>query len=430
MEQSIYDIKINVGYDNTDKPNLSEYDFHPQWITDIKSIPEKYLTWLHIDKFLGNQLHTFNVQSLEHLYSNNESFIYPVVLYTNDLFEKYTTIELPDILLKSIKQSKSKLIFFYITEGWFGSDTQHYNWLNNLSTKYNLQKNDLIIITANLIANEVYDGNKFTILPYNYFADELDFVPIIKKDNSNIKVFKQKYIDFIDSSKIEKHFLCFNGIPRLNRLLMFGTLQTNPKLKDTTISSLRNTNTQNPQCFYDEVVQHTTDTNLIDFYKTYDATKNNSYDTTHWEKIYSWGGFLNDVAHKTTFVNIVTETLWDNKSIFFTEKIYKPMYMCQPFILFGNPNSLKKLKEYGFKTFDKWWDESYDEELDLNIRLEKITKVLEEIASWNFDKCNTIRIEMKDILVHNYTQLLNNNGLCKFYQSLQTSSKNIKKSII
>ena len=30
-----------------------------------------------------------------------------------------------------------------------------------------------------------------------------------------------------------------------------------------------------------------------------------------------------------------------------------------------NPHYLKKLKELGFKTFDSWWDESYDSEVPI-----------------------------------------------------------------
>jgi hypothetical protein len=102
--------------------------------------------------------------------------------------------------------------------------------------------------------------------------------------------------------------------------------------------------------------------------------------------------------------------------------------MCQPFILFGNPHSLKKLKEYGFKTFDKWWDESYDTELDLDIRLEKITKVLEEIASWDMTKCHHITNEMEETLIHNFNNVLSTTELLNLYTTLQTDITQIEKS--
>ena len=45
----------------------------------------------------------------------------------------------------------------------------------------------------------------------------------------------------------------------------------------------------------------------------------------------------------------------------------------------GNPQSLKVLKKQGFKTFDKWWDESYDDEFDFHKRMDKIVEVMEEM---------------------------------------------------
>ena len=47
---------------------------------------------------------------------------------------------------------------------------------------------------------------------------------------------------------------------------------------------------------------------------------------------------------------------------------------------------MEMLKAKGFKTFDKWWDESYDEEIDLELRIQKIVKILEEIAKFCYTK--------------------------------------------
>lgn len=426
MYKSIEHILINVAYDDLLLPNLSNYNFEPQWILDIKDNKSKYLTWSHIDKYLGNQLHTFNSNTTEYFYNNGNKFIYPITLYSNDLFYNQPSVEFSDILIKSVKTKKAKIVFFYITEG----DLTNVEWIERLSLKYGFDKEDIILITANLLE---IPSDIITIVPYNFFIDDLEFIDINKTNKHSIKRYENEYTKYIKNNKLNKktkHFLCFNGIPRINRLLMFGVIQSNTKIKDTTISSLRNTMEGNTNTFYNQILQQTNREDLIQFYKNYDSTINNSYDTTEWEKIYSWGGFVNDTAHNSTFINIVTETMWNVESIFFTEKLYKPIYMCQPFILFGNPNSLKKLKEYGFKTFDKWWDESYDSELDLNIRLEKITKVLEEIANWDFDKCYRITNEMESILINNYKLLMDNDETYKIYSLLQTDTKIIKKSIL
>ena len=429
----MYNILINVAYDDLSKPNLSDLDIHPTWLLDTKNDIKTYLFWTQFEKYWGNPLQTFQTNTVYNLHHTTDKYIYPITLYSNDLFKNYDSIELNDLLVKDVKNKKAKVVFLYVTEGDWGIYKFHYDWLNRLVERYSFDSDDVYMITANLKANENYTENKFTIIPYNFFINRLDFLRIDKLNKHSLNYFENAYDTYIHNNKINKkknHFICFNGIPKLHRLLMFGRIKTNPKLNNTTILSLRNTQSNNPNAFYEEVINNSVDEKIINFFKNYDSNVNHSYDTEDWGKLYDWGNFVNQQAHNSTFVNIVTETMCNNESIFLTEKIYKPIYMCQPFIIFGNPNSLTKLKEYGFKTFDKWWDESYDNELDLNIRLEKITKVLEEIASWDFDKCQQITIEMEEVLVHNYKQLMTTDELHRIYSLLQTDSKLTKKYII
>ena len=216
------------------------------------------------------------------------------------------------------------------------------------------------------------------------------------------------YSYFIDNFNIEKHFLCFNNLTKLHRLWMFYELMNNIKLKNKSILSL-NKNTTDKSFF--EIVSSINNVEMIEYYKTYDSTTEYSYDTNNWLKDVQTGDSINIDAHLKTFVNIVTETLTQKDVVFITEKTYKPIYTCQPFIIVGNTYSLKKLKELGFKTFDKWWDESYDDEIDFEIKMNKIKKILEEIASWDLEKCMLIRNEMKEILIHNYNQMLDKTEL-------------------
>ncbi len=431
--EKIQTISINIAYDDLKKPNLSALEFEPQWLVDMQTDKKNYHKWSQVDNFLPNLLNTFNKNTVEYFCNQNYNFIYPILLYTDELFYKHTTIDFGDKLLKSVKEKKAKIVFFYITEGYWGTHKIHFEWIDNLVEKYEFDKDDLLFLTANLKSNEIYNKNKFTIIPYNFFLINLDFIPLNKSNKNDIEKYEKNYIKYIEQNRLIKktnHLLCFNGIPRLNRLLIFGELNTNPKLKNKYITSLRNTFTDNEFQFYEDVLENTDNQDILSFYKNYNSLNNYFYDKKEWGNIINWGAYLNESAHMESFVNIITETLWDDSSIFFTEKTYKPIYMCQPFIIFGNPHSLKKLKEYGFKTFDRWWDESYDDEIDLNIRLKKITKVLEEITSWDFDKCQQIIIEMEETLIHNFKIIINNEELYKLYSQLKTNTKVIKKNII
>lgn len=101
------------------------------------------------------------------------------------------------------------------------------------------------------------------------------------------------------------------------------------------------------------------------------------------------------------FLYLVTETLVDDYTLFITEKTFKPLAMGVPFIVLGNINTLKTIKEMGYKTFDKWWDESYDGEIDINRRIERIINILKDYSTKSPEELKIIRDEMSPILEHN-----------------------------
>jgi len=102
-----------------------------------------------------------------------------------------------------------------------------------------------------------------------------------------------------------------------------------------------------------------------------------------------------------TFCSIVYEALWSEKVVFPTEKLNKCLMVGHPFIVVSTPRYLANIKKIGFKTFDKWWDESYDDEIDDLKRFKKIQNVLIEISKWDLNKCEEIFKEMISVLGHN-----------------------------
>ena len=126
-------------------------------------------------------------------------------------------------------------------------------------------------------------------------------------------------------------------------------------------------------------------------------------------------------AMMSSFVNVVTETEFWNTKQHLTEKIFKPIVARQPFILVGGANNLAYLKSYGFKTFDAWWDESYDSIQDPVARLDAITDLLEDICSHDTDKLTAMLHEMEQVLEYNYNHFYSNQFLDQCWQELTTN---------
>jgi hypothetical protein len=156
---------------------------------------------------------------------------------------------------------------------------------------------------------------------------------------------------------------------------------------------------------------------LLNFLRNFDSTIGIKYDT---EELYSFNltRSINREAQRKTFVNIVNETLYEDNTIYITEKTVKPISCAQPFIILGNKGSLKKLKEMGYMTFDRWWDESYDDGENIDCRIEKVVQVIREISTWDSDKCFEVTQEMEETLIHNFNLLMSNNEINELFNFL------------
>jgi hypothetical protein len=79
-------------------------------------------------------------------------------------------------------------------------------------------------------------------------------------------------------------------------------------------------------------------------------------------------------------VNIITETHTYDTLIHITEKLFKAILFEKPFVVYGNLNYLKFLKELGFKTFDSIIDESWDSLSNSDLKLDKIINSAIQLA--------------------------------------------------
>jgi hypothetical protein len=107
-----------------------------------------------------------------------------------------------------------------------------------------------------------------------------------------------------------------------------------------------------------------------------------------------------------SFLYVVTETCFWEKKKHLTEKIFKPILLKQPFALLGCAHNLEYLRSYGFKTFDRWIDESYDHIEDPVERIKAVTEVIKYISSLPNWKLEQMLAEMEEVLEYNY-QLFN-----------------------
>lgn len=238
--------------------------------------------------------------------------------------------------------------------------------------------------------------NLINILCANYFE-------YTSKKRSGLFQFTGDYQESIRAKK----FLCFNKVPRKHRVELLEKI-LNLGLLDKGFYSM-----EGYPGWIDEVVRDDVYTNIIRTKDQFPLRLNITEDRHNPVDLHQ-----DDLQY---FVNslfsVVTETIFyktdENPfSIFFSEKIYKPIILNHPFIIVGRPGSLKKLKEFGYKTFSPWIDERYDTIEDDDERLDFIANEINRLCIMDNDTALLLQRNIKRIVEHNKNQFFDRQNYC------------------
>lgn len=209
------------------------------------------------------------------------------------------------------------------------------------------------------------------------------------KSESGVRTYLPKYTG-------DRVFLNYNRQPRVHRLLFFLELMRHNLLSCGLVSF----NTASNMFYEPRPHVEVYDADLLPFLDVFETDHKMrmviDVDTTE-----NLASDLTLKNYEDTFISVVSETWACDDMLFFTEKIWKPIFIGHPFILIGNPGSLKKLKSWGYKTFDKWIDESYDEVVPLKERYSIILRELKRFEQFSLKQRQDIRTEMQEICLHN-----------------------------
>jgi len=191
-----------------------------------------------------------------------------------------------------------------------------------------------------------------------------------------------------------KTYVCLNKVIRSHRVRLLEGLLAENLVNDDCYYSFHNplVPLKDDQSLQDEITSgrlpnikknsEYVDTLILNF----DHTRTNPIDI-----------ILDDLPlFNDTYFSLVTETMYYDctvpkyklgydlpflNCIFFSEKVYKPIAMMQPFLLVARPNSIRMLKEHGFKTFHPYIDESYDSIEEDGLRMQAIINEVSRLSN-------------------------------------------------
>lgn len=401
----MYKIYLTVHPDN-DNYYINGFDSE-----DITKLSYRHL--YHKQMFEKNYL-PFTVGDI-----NNEQYLYPIrtdalVSYTgntmlNELLKDFS-FTIPESILVDVNANKCKILFDNSIETYDVIVTEHDSTLNQIILrtikKYNLRKTDVILVT----------GNYKTV-----FSD--DYQVAIKNLSDTIvspcnKTFFESQKELILSESIRpKNIVTFMRKERLFRFHLAKFIYDN-KLKEHNIVT-----------FGKNVSQYYWDSNSKQFDEEFINTLPWQYDVDLRPRSNGLDYVLAKTdeeiaAYKETYINCVAERSmrYLNYELDISEKIFKPIAFLQPFFVFGQPGTLEYMKSLGFKTFSRWWDESYDCMTFESIRFKMLTTLYKKLTLASKHELAEIMHEAWPVLEHNYYTY------CNYIESGK-SNQNLLKTI-
>jgi len=377
-----------------------------------------------------------NKGTVEEFSKNDKNYIYTIFI-GHPFFHKFKPFKLRQQISKDCFNGTAKVLLYFPLEGHI--DFHAVEWINEFAKLNSLNTRSLIYAHCNLSLEEKLKENNisknFTYLPINYFEYNPWYTHPIPSDSKKT-LHLLKLNSFIRSNRdkeIKKYFIILMRVRRTHRMLLFSEIKSNIKLDKKTDMSLGlfyYKNTEDIDQCYREFRKisgrHSIFKKNLKFLDSFDFNKTYTLDTGLTKNL---ADSNNRRFYSDYFCSITSETHVEEDLIFFSEKTFKPIINLQPFLLFSTQYSLKYLKDLGYKTFSDWWDESYDDEKDYSIRMLKITKVMEEIASWSESRLLEITQEMEQVLIHNYMNFFYNRRYENFISKLAFFENNQETNI-
>ena len=290
------------------------------------------------------------------------------------LVERQRFVEDGSRLIEKIQQGRSKFIFNLSFEG---SET-----LVNHLYQYKLadlaRSKKLLLISGGDMSPE------WPHMTYDLFATKFhDFDENIKEaDISAKKIYSKKYKPY--------KFLFFNGRERPHRKYLVEKFDQIGLLDSSIWSFLSPTATPNKEIsLFDStgnMMARQRPIKLLD--KKYEVARYQNSNITNTNRFVKselfnneWGDiYVTALPYIDTYFSLVTETVFNYPYSFRTEKIWKPIAMCHPWIAVANQGYYRDMRNLGFRTFDGLIDESFDDIANNQDRIERITAVVEDLC--------------------------------------------------
>ncbi len=394
----------------------------------------------------GDTKYEINLTHFNQLNPNEKNF-YPINLFGNEDFlfqypsivvhnvveiknEKNHLLNLNPDILNAVKKGDLKLIISTFHEGGVHYES-FFEKIYDSCAKLGINPTDIHYANADYNVNLKHDywcsQNNITTKINCYFVDYL-FSHACSAYSSN--EYDGDVLNY--EGEREKNYLMFNrSVFKDHRFWYLAELEKNGVLDDCLYSMIfpYDREIERGNDTYRGFPTFTTEQEFADNMKWMQAIKDKGVikidnidtfdDSTYYANgkrvHYGWIDWVNpsfDPSFLRTYMTLLTESSFTSCQV--SEKGVKALRYFHPFIALAGPLYLEMLKEKGFKTFDKYFDESYDKIFNHRDRMKAVVKLTTDLNDKK--KLHKIFMDSKEEVIHN-------SNLCKTYSSEQSIKK-------
>lgn len=280
-----------------------------------------------------------------------------------------------------------------------------WEWFHKECREYNISPECIVYVTGNMIVEDIYkkwaDDNNVTerlcTIGYPHFELDIAMNCFGKSFNENPLPTFQEHLDYKSTHNI-KTFSCLNKRIRPHRVWFYNYLFHSGLLDKGLVSMnefQKHGYTWEGKTMEMDTIDRISEKLPLRVYdKPNDELDDNFYITR-----------FNPEICLDTYVSVVSEAHCGDgdETMFLSEKIFKPIATRHPFMVMGNKDSLKKMREIGYRTFDEYIDQSYDG-LPTHERLHKLIESIRTIDNIE-NKLEWFK-SMENDVEHNYNLLI------------------------
>jgi hypothetical protein len=290
--------------------------------------------------------------------------------------------------------------------------------------QFGIEHDDCIVVVGGNKFENASNLNVYEVnLPLTQVAEELDKFLQVRAPYYGGLPYPSEYVlpEDLNTSVIRQHkFLSFNrSLNRFHRVMLAHTVLEHDLLRQGIFSFIG----ADILTMSDNTLRDITNRLREYFQGQFNANEISSFA----EKIHSLIPYEIDTQHLSleqkcgfstnnnkkdfylnSYINITSESRFSEgtrEGVFFSEKTYRPIINLQPFIMLGDPGTLRGLRELGFKTFHPFIDESYDSEASRVVRFKKIQHEILKLSHKSIEEIHDWYYSISDVLLHNQNLL-------------------------